>query len=492
MAQVDQVKATGATIDVLENIQNEGGVKTLNQAAIDQLNKTKTDIETILNMGAFPTFTQAQVDQIKATGATIDVLEQIQNDGGVKSLDQSAIDQLNKTKDDMLALLNANLPIVTEEQKAQTETILASVDRLENMTVPDLSGRADEINTAKANVDFILGLSDLPTKAELDQVDAKVQQLAPLLPSLKQMNDTIANLVSRVNALESNGGGSPPSGPTYFAPSGVSVINLNPTVLVVALPEGGTYTATDLRANQFTVDLPSRSIVGASLNDRYLYITLDKYVPPSATLTLTMTETPIANSQGHLLQLSSFSVDNKLSVGKELTYPGTYSMGTLRFEASAGSVTITDTENESTSTTLTFRSDHGVYHSDGYNVFLHLVDKNENDNSYNGTMKLSSSVQLVTLNPYVAPLTPTSVTVHHIEPNKIEIVLPTGSYTVSDDNAFSVTGKVVTNGSLSGNILTLTLNNDVVFGDTLSVTLSTGSITKTDTSGTVALQILQS
>ena len=58
---------------------------------------------------------------------------------------------------------------------------------------------------------------------------------------------------------------------------------------------------------------------------------------------------------------------------------------------------------------------------------------------------------------------------------------------MSGANAFSVTGKNVTDGSFDGNVLTLTLDGDVAFGDSLSVTMSSGSITRVGGEETVDL-----
>ena len=89
----------------------------------------------------------------------------------------------------------------------------------------DCADRADEINTAKANVNFIVGLSDLPTQEELNEADKKVKQLGALLPSWQQMNDTIKRLVERVEALE---GHEHSSAPTTFEALSASVEDANP------------------------------------------------------------------------------------------------------------------------------------------------------------------------------------------------------------------------------------------------------------------------
>ena len=129
---MDQINATGATIVVLEDIIN-AGVKSLDQAAIDQLNKTKTDVETILNMGV-ANLLAGSVGPDQRTVATIDVLENIQNEGGVKSLDQPTIDQLNKTETDVETILNMGvLPTFTQAQLDQINATSATIDVLENI-----------------------------------------------------------------------------------------------------------------------------------------------------------------------------------------------------------------------------------------------------------------------------------------------------------------------------------------------------------------------
>ena len=183
--EVGAVTSTVQTLSLLEDIENAGGVPSLDQDTIDQLTQAKNDLVALMDKN-LPSLTSEEVGAVTSTVQTLSFLQDIVEAGGIPSLNQATIDQMNQTKTDVENLLNANLPIITEEQKAQTETILASVERLENMTVPDLTDRADEINTAKANVDFILGLSDIPTQAELDAVDAKVQKLAPMLPSWKR------------------------------------------------------------------------------------------------------------------------------------------------------------------------------------------------------------------------------------------------------------------------------------------------------------------
>ena len=212
--------------------------------------------------------------------------------------------------------------------------------------------------------------------------------------------------------------------PTYFTASSAQVTNFNLTTMAVALPEGD-YTATDLRADQFTVDLESRSVLSVSFENNHLYVTSDKYVPPGATATLSMTGTPIANSEGHLLQLLSFDIDNQVTKGIQLPQ-GTYSADTLRFEASNEGVTIEDTSSSDSPIALAFHSDHGVYHLG--NAYLHLNVQNENE--FTGILRVNDNmaVEMVSLvqDNVVPPstLTPQSATVHHIEPNKVEIVLP--------------------------------------------------------------------
>ena len=92
-------------------------------------------------------------------------------------------------------------------------------------------------------------------------------------------------------------------------------------------------------------------------------------------------------------------------------------------------------------------------------------------------MKLGEASELATFNRIVTTLEPESVTVHHLEPNKVEIVFPSGSYTISENNGFSVPGKNVIDGSLNGNVLTLVLDADVPVEDVLHGTMCDGTIT---------------
>ena len=197
----------------------------------------------------------SDISTINSTANTIDVLNAVKD--SLTGLNvPSNVQDLAASANEVLGL---NL---TPIDQTELDDRIATIHYLENTAIPDVTDRMDVINAAKDNVDFILGLSDLPSQAGLAQVDDKVQQLASFLPSWQEMTSTINDLKSRVQALESSGGGGgtttpspvPPSpGPTYFTASEALVTDLNLTTIIVTLPEVETYTATGLSADQFTV-----------------------------------------------------------------------------------------------------------------------------------------------------------------------------------------------------------------------------------------------
>ena len=404
----------------------------------------------------------SDISTINSTANTIDVLNAVKD--SLTGLNvPSNVQDLAASANEVLGL---NLAPIDQTELSDR---IATIHYLESTAIPDVTDRMDEINAAKANVDFILGLSDLPSQAELAQVDNKVQQLASFLPSWQEMTSTINDLKSRVQALEpSGGGGGTTPSPTYFTASEALVTDLNLTTIIVTLPEVETYTATGLSADQFTVS-SSLVVTNVSMTGRYLYVTLDNYVPTGVVLTLTLTGTPIANSQGHIFQLSSFSVSNQVNAGNKLVAGRTYSTNSLCFEASEDSIQEIHSKD-----TFTFNPTHGVYTGDG-GKYIHLATVS--GDNFTGTMKLGEASELATFNRIVTTLEPESVTVHHLEPNKVEIVFPSGSYTISENNGFSVPGKNVIDGSLNGNVLTLVLDADVSVEDVLHVTMCDGTIT---------------
>ena len=381
-ATLATVNQAAATIDIIDQA---GDLSHIDDTAVQNYQTSADKIQTLIN-GGLPVFDNATLATVNQAAATIDIIDQV---GDLSHVNQTTIDGWKANGEQINELLNANLPIITEEQKAQTETILASVDRLENMTVPDLTGRVDEINTAKANVDFILGLSDLPTQEELNEADAKVQQLGSLLPSWQQMNATIANLISRVQALETNGSGSSPSGPTTFEASGASVTNANPKKITVTLPED-TYTGENLQASDFQVSVNDEIKNGLrSHNIRQVRwkSPLTSYVPYSATVLLTFTGT-VTNENGDEMSMSSFSVTNDVSLGKQLVSSKTYQTDDMNIELvvdASGTATFTDyvngTYDESTgeydTTTYQYNASSGFYEDSTYTNCIHFFDVND-------------------------------------------------------------------------------------------------------------------
>ena len=333
-------------------------------------------------------------------------------------------------------LLQLQLNVLSPEQQTDLNQRISTVQYLSSTSIPDYSDRADEINTAKANVNFIVGLSDLPTQEELNEADKKVKQLGALLPSWQQMNDTIKRLVERVEALE---GHEHSSAPTTFEALSASVEDANPKKITVALPEG-IYTGGDLQASYFQVSVNGESSITASeailfSSTLEIIITFDSFVPrygPTSEVLLTFTGT-LANENGDKLSMTSFSVTNNVMKGLQLVSSKTYQTDDMNIElvvnASGNTVTFTDYNESTGGIVYQYNSSGGFYYEDsGYTNCIHFTS--QSDTTFTGTR----NGQSFSVTEYSIPSGPTtfeasSASVENANPKKITVTLPDGIYT---------------------------------------------------------------
>ena len=199
------IQDIGQTIALLEDIENAGGVPSLDQDTIDQLNQAKAELVALMDKN-LPYLSTEELDAVTNTEKTLSLLSDIVDAGGVPSLDQDTIDQLTQAKAELVALMDKNLPYLsTEELDAVTnteKTLSLLSDIVEAGGVPSLDqDTIDQLTQAKAELVALMD-KDLPSLSteELDAVTNTEKTLSLLsdiveaggVPSLDQ--DTIDQL----------------------------------------------------------------------------------------------------------------------------------------------------------------------------------------------------------------------------------------------------------------------------------------------------------